>query len=54
MDNKDVEGAIEWITNLVSKLADGVTAVLNVTPDVVIGGVVVLIAIIALWKKVSD
>lgn len=54
MENQDVEGAIEWGINLVAKLADGVSAVLNVTPDIIIGGIVVLIGIVALWKKVND
>jgi hypothetical protein len=54
MDNKDVEGAIGWITELLSKIADGVSAFLGMLPDVVIGGIAFVIAVIWLIKKVND
>lgn len=54
MDNKDVEGAIEWTTEFIAKLADGISSFLGLLPDVVIGGIAAILLLVWVWKKVND
>lgn len=54
MDNKDFEGAIGWLVDLTSKIADGINSFLAVMPDVVIGGIAFVLLLIWAYKKVND
>lgn len=54
MDNNDVEGAIEWTTNFIAKLADGISAFLGMLPDVVVGGIAAILLLVWVWKKVNN
>lgn len=49
MNDKDVEGALDWSIDLISTIADGVSAFLDLLPPVVLGGLIVIISVIALW-----
>ncbi len=50
MSDKDVEGAIDWGINFISTIADGVSAVLDVLPPIVLGALVSLIGLAFLWR----
>jgi uncharacterized membrane protein len=54
MDNKDVEGVIEWLTTVAGKIGDGILTVLDATPDFITGLVVTAIFLIWVYKKVND
>lgn len=54
MDNKDVEGGTEWLVDVAAKLADGFSAFLNMLPPIVVGGIVAVLVLLWLVKKVKD
>lgn len=54
MDDKDVQGFLEWITNFIATVGNGIAAALEMLPPVVLGIIVIVLGIVFLWHKAKD
>jgi len=52
--NKDMEATLGWFEKLIVAIGDGIMAVVNFLPDVVLGGIVVVLIILAIYHHIKN